>query len=132
MSPISENSYASFDRSEFPVVTVTFTGATETKENFHQYLNGLFHNYDRKEEFSLIFDASLASSPNPKYQKMQAEWMKDHEKLVKTYCKGVAYVVPSPFLRGILKIIFGIQKNPVPFQVFRDMKPARQWAKSLI
>jgi hypothetical protein len=128
--PENENkTYARFDRTEFPLITVTFTGIPENKDNFQTYLQGLLQNYDRREEFVLIFDASHAATPSPKYQKLQANWMKDHDKLVKTYCRGVGYVVPSPFLRGILKVIFGLQKNPVPFVVFKDLQPAREWAR---
>ncbi|MFT7001948.1 MAG: hypothetical protein ACJAVW_002984, partial [Spirosomataceae bacterium] len=33
------NLYATFDRSEFPVISIHFTGEKETKENFQLYLD---------------------------------------------------------------------------------------------
>ena len=123
--------YADFDRSTFPLITVTFTGTKETPENFKSYLDGLLANYDRKEQFSLVFDASKASTPNPAYQQKQARWMKENESLIKTYCKGVAYVIPNPLLRGVLKFIFAVQKNPVPFKVVAKKEDGIQWAKYL-
>ncbi|MEM6297131.1 MAG: STAS/SEC14 domain-containing protein [Bacteroidota bacterium] len=122
--------YAHFDRSEFPLIVVTFTGAKETPENFAEYLQGLYQNYDRKEAFSLVFDASDAPTPNPSYQQKQAQWMKDHESMIQEYCRGVAYVMPNFLLRNVLKLIFAIQKNPVPFEVFSKKNEGVSWAKS--
>jgi hypothetical protein len=122
------NPYALFDRSGFPLITVTFTGERETPENFQAYLNGLLENYDRQEPFSLVFDASQAATPNPTYQLKQAQWMKAHEALIKAHCRGVAYVVPNPILRQVLKLIFRLQANPVPFQVFSSLDQGKNWA----
>ena len=122
--------YAHFDRSAFPVILVTFSGAQETDENFAAYLDELLANYDKMQAFSLVFDASNAPNPNLKYQLRQATWMKEHESLIKTYCKGVAYVMPNNFLRIVLKAIFKIQRNPVPFSVFKELDQGRIWAEA--
>lgn len=123
--------YADFDRSNFPLIVVTFTGAKETDENFAVYLDGLHANYDPKKNFSLVFDATKAASPNLKYQQRQAKWMKEHEDLIQTYCLGVAYVMPNIVLRTVLKMIFAIQNNPVPFKVFGELEEGMAWAKGL-
>jgi len=124
--------YAQFDRNHFPLIVVRFTGEKETPENFKAYLEGLHANYDRQENFSLVFDASQAPTPNPSYQAKQAKWMKQHEDLIKTYCRGVAYVMPNGLLRGVLKMIFSLQKNPVPFKVFSNLEEGKKWSQSLI
>lgn len=124
------NTYATFDRSQFPLIVVTFTGEKETPENFEVYLDGLLANYKRKEAFALVFDASDAPPPNLKYQQKQASWMKAHKALIQQYCKGVAYALPGIFLRNILKLIFKIQKNPVPFKVFASKEVGIAWAKA--
>ncbi len=121
--------FATFDRSGFPIIIVTFTGEKENPDNFQHYLDGLLQNYDRKEPFVLVFDATHAPTPNPTYQQKQAKWMKAHEDLIKTYCRGVAYVMPNLLLRNVLKLIFGIQKNPVPFKVFGDLESGINWAE---
>ena len=125
-------SYAIFNRSAFPLIVVSFTGENETPDNFKEYLNGLLKNYEAKKPFSLVFDATKASTPNIKYQKLQAMWMKEHDSLVKEYCRCVAYVVPSVLLRGVLKTIFRLQKNPVPFKVFSNLDDAKNWAREAI
>lgn len=124
--------YAQFDRTNFPLIIVSFTGEKESPENFDAYLAGLHANYDREEAFALVFDATQAPTPNPIYQQKQAKWMKQHEALITTYCRGVAYVMPNGLLRGVLKMIFSLQKNPVPFKVMANLEEGRKWAKSLI
>lgn len=126
------NLYAQFDRSEFPVITINFTGEKETKENFELYLQELANNYDRKEKFALIFELTNAPLPNVKYQLKQASWMKENESLIKQYCYGVAYVIPGAVMRNVLKFIFSVQKNPVQFEVFSTYDEGKEWASELI
>jgi hypothetical protein len=125
------NDFAQFDRSAFPLITVTFTGEKETPENFEQYLKGLYQNYERKQPFSLVFDATNAPVPNLTYQQKQATWMNKHKELIETYCRGVAYVMPNLILRNVLKVIFGLQRNPVPFKVFSSLEEGTEWADKL-
>ncbi|MFT6477446.1 MAG: hypothetical protein ACJAZY_001683 [Spirosomataceae bacterium] len=126
------NLYATFDRSEFPVISIHFTGEKETKENFQLYLDELRNNYERKEEFALIFELTNAPIPNVKYQLKQAAWMKENENLIKRYCRGVAYVIPGALMRNVLKFIFTVQQNPVEFKVFSTYAESQAWAKSLV
>lgn len=124
--------YARFLRSKFPRIIVTLTGEQETPDNFQEYLDELYANYDRREPFVLLFDASRAGRPNMHYQRKQAQWMKENKKLIQTYCLGVGYVVPNNMLRQLLKTIFTIQKNPVPFRVFKSLENANEWADDVI
>lgn len=126
------NNYAHFDRSTFPLIVVRFSGVRETDENFAAYLDGLYENYNSKKPFALVFDATEAANPNLKYQQRQAKWMKTHEALIKEYCLGVAYVMPNTLLRIALRLIFGIQNNPVPFKVFAKLEDGKNWAEELI
>jgi hypothetical protein len=124
-------SYAIFDRSGFPIITIVFTGAKATPENFALYLEELEHNYARQEPIAIIFDARKALPLNPLYQQKQAQWMKQHEPLVKQFCRGIAFVIPNPILRTTLKLIFRIQNNPVPFKVFSTIEEGEEWSKGL-
>lgn len=126
------NLYADFDRSEFPVISIHFTGEKETKENFELYLQELGNNYERKEKFALVFELTNAPLPNVKYQLKQAAWMKESEPLIKKYCYGVAYVIPGAIMRNVLKFIFSIQKNPVQFKVFSTFEEGEVWASELV
>jgi hypothetical protein len=125
------NVYANFDRSNPKITIVSFTGQKATDENIDAYLDGLYGDYETKKPFSVIFDLTNAPIPNPKYIKKQAEWMKEHEELISTYCLGVAYVMDNVLFRLALKMVFSIQKNPMPFKVFENMEDATTWAEEL-
>lgn len=121
--------YANFNRDEFPLIVIEFTGVKENVHNFQSYLKGLEENYASKKEIALIFDARKALSLNPIYQLKQAMWMQKNRQMIKTYCKGIAYVVPQTVLRKVLQLIFNISPNPVTFKVFEDFDEASAWAR---
>lgn len=122
--------YARVDRERFPLVLVTFTGAKATATNFQQYLDELYANYDRKQPFILVFDATSATVPGISYQKQQAAWTSEHRDLIETYCLGIAYVIPSAVIRNVLKLILKIQRDPVPSKVFSNREKGVAWAQT--
>lgn len=126
------SAYASFDRSNFPVITIRFSGAKATPENFAFYLDELERNYERQESIVIIFDAREGLPLNPMYQQKQAQWMKQYEPMIKQFCKGIAFVIPNLLMRNTLKLIFSIHRNPVPFKVFSTMEEGVEWSRSLI
>lgn len=119
--------YAIVDDSAFPEVVITLTGEKADDENFTKYLEDVLALYNRKEPLMLIFDATNATTPNVKYQKQQADWLKDQKDLMQTYCKGTAYVIPNPIIRTVLKGIFVFQTQPVPYKVVKTLEEARAW-----
>ena len=121
--------YATVDESSFPLVSVTFTGNKSTDENFQAYLNQVKASYRKEEKLALIFDASTASVPGFSHQKMQADWLKENETLMKSYCAGTAYIIPNLVIRGILKMIFSIQKQPVPYRIFEKKEDGVAWLR---
>lgn len=120
------------DRSQRPIIIVTFTGAVETPENFEQYLRELNRNYDAKEPIGLVFNAQSARIPSRVYQKRQADWMRAHDGVIKSYCKGIAYIVPNPILRSVLKLIFAMHKAPAPSRVFESEQLGVKWLQSYL
>lgn len=120
--------YATFNREQSPLIIIAFTGAKATPKSFRTYLDELEKNYIPQEEIAIVFDARKALDINPIYQLKQAQWMGQNKSLIKQYCRGVAYVIPHSFLRNILGLIFKIQPNPVPFEVFKSMEEGTSWA----
>lgn len=111
------NKYAEIDSSEFPIVEVVFTGEAVNAENFTMYLDELKQSYEREQPIVIVFDATKAVFPGMSYQKMQAQWLKENEQLMKNYCRGTAYVIPNLIIRNVLNAIFTFQKQPVPYRV---------------
>ncbi len=124
--------YADFDRSVFPLINCTFTGVPATPENFQTYLEGASHNLSLKKPFVLVFDARKVKLMGFKYQKMQADWVKENEASIAQYCKGTAYIIPGAIVRGFLKAIFALQKQPAPYQIFKDVEEGERWCRKMI
>lgn len=124
--------YAIFDTTNFPTVIVSFTGSQANEENFSNYLIKTKSLYNDKRELAIIFDATDASLPGIKYQKMQAEWLKTNEALMKKYCKGTAYVISNKLVRAILTAIFKFQKQPVPYLIVPTITEAKSWSRDIL
>lgn len=125
------DSYAHIDESGFPVIRIRFTGSKSTDENFQAYLdqNRACYRFGRK--LAVIFDASQASVPSLSHQKMQADWLKSNQELMQHYCVGTAYIIPNGAIRAILKMIFSLQKQPVPYLVVKTEAEAEEWVSGL-
>lgn len=127
-----ETPYAIFDDTHAPVYVVQFTGAKATEENFPAYLDALAALYASRDYLSIVFDANKASFPGLKYQRMQGDWIKTHDTLIREHCVGTAYVIGNPLIRTALKGIFAFQKQPVPFQVTKQLDKGIAWARVML
>jgi hypothetical protein len=125
---LKTKAYATVDQTGFPLITVTFTGEKSSNVNFKAYLKELDDCYFTKQNLAIVFDASNAVIPRFNHQKLQAKWLKENTDLMKQYCKGTAYVIPSKTIQWVLKMIFLLQKQPVPYKVFSTYKEAQLWA----
>jgi hypothetical protein len=121
--------YAEVDASGHPVIKVQFTGEESNDENFSLYLKEVRACYDKGERIAIIFDANKASLPKYAHILMQAQWLKDHTALMRDWCSGTAYVVPNAMLRGVLNMIFTLQKQPVPFTIVGTVDLAMAWIR---
>lgn len=129
--------YATFDEGQFPIVTITFTGTKSTDDNFRNYLNRIRNIYHKQMRFVLIFDATNASIPGVKHQLMQASWLKENNELIERYCLGTVYIISNVLVRGILRSIFALQKQPCPYIVVEKRGDAsvfveEKFAKALV
>lgn len=124
--------YAIIDNENSPFVTVTFTGEKSTDKNFQQYLDDLEKCYTERKPIAIIFDASQAVIPKLSLQRKQALWISQNWKLIQTYCKGTAYVIPNLAIRAVLKMIFSFQNQPGPYKVFSNHKEAENWIEEII
>ncbi|SDG92570.1 hypothetical protein [Psychroflexus sediminis] len=123
-------SYARVDQTAFPLITVTFTGEKSTNANFKAYLKELDDCYFAQQKLAIVFDASQAVVPRISHQILQANWLKENTSLMQDYCKGTAYVIPNKTIQWVLKMIFLLQKQPVPYEVFSTYKDAQVWCWS--
>lgn len=120
-------SYADVEKSRFPLVVITFTGADSTDENFDQYLADMKAIYESGEKLAIIFDARSAPLPSLKQQQRQASWLQRNNQILKDQCLGTAYVITKGTTRMVLRMIFSIAPQPVPHKVCSNMDDAEEW-----
>ncbi|MBK6266707.1 STAS/SEC14 domain-containing protein [Marivirga sp. S37H4] len=128
---MKSSNYAIIDQSDSSLIYITFTGSKATDASFKRYLDELESCYDERNYIGKIFDATNATIPKLRHQKLQAKWIERNWLLLKTYCKGTAYVIPSTTLRTVLKMILSMQNQPVPYKIFSDIESAKEWLNSL-
>jgi len=124
--------YAIIKKESFPIVKIVFTGNKPTDQNFSRYLEEMKDLYSENKKLAIIFDATNAVLPGLKFQKMQAKWLQENEKMMKTFCVGTAYVITNGLARGVLKTIFKFQKQPVPYLVCDSIAKAETWVNQKI
>ena len=119
--------YAEIDSSNHPNIKVVFTGEQANDDNFPFYMQQVKAVYEQQKKVAILFDASNAVMPALKYQKMQGDWLKENEQLMKDYCLGTAYIIPNLIIRNVLKAIFTFQKQPVDYLVCKTLNEAQIW-----
>lgn len=104
------------DESEAPLYVVRFEGIT-TDDQFRAYLDHVLRITKRGEMHAMVYDATLAGWIPPSQRKLQADWMREHDKLNRDLTVCLSFVLPSPLLRGVLTAILWLQPMPCPHSV---------------
>ena len=121
-----------FDESRWPVLSITFT-AEPTDEEFAEYLDRYSKVYiGRRERYALVLiTAPGLPMTKPAQARAQANWIRDNEDVIENLCAGIAFVLPSPVQRGVLRAILWMQGLPAPHRVFQDVDEGHRWVDSL-
>ena len=120
----------SVDTSAFPFVVVNCEGSIDDAA-FRVYLESLAVLLNRGTRYSVVFDATAASTPSPKQRKMQADYNREERERLKRLCACIAFVIPSPLLRGALTAILWLQPLPCEHRVCAKRADADAWVRSV-
>lgn len=77
--------------------------------------------------FSSLPDARL---PSAAQLRKQAAWVKEHRQITREYCRGLAFALRSPAMRGVLRALLTMQPFSAEHVVLRDEAEAIAWAKA--
>jgi hypothetical protein len=118
------------DRSQQLLVIVRF-GRGLTDQEFEQYLA----DYQLVLESEQRFGAVYVTPPNmpltpPRQVRLQARFMKQHRSLMEQRVVGVAFALPSPLMRGVLRGILMLQPMPCPHTVLATEAEGVSWVKA--
>lgn len=111
-----------------PVYVVTFSGAV-TDAEFDQYLAAVAALFEHGSERALVYDARRASPAPASQRRKQAAWMKSYEREIRKSTAGIAFVIPSPLVRGALTAILWLQPLACHHLVTGDFQHALAYAR---
>lgn len=112
----------------WPIIVFRFSGQI-TMEELERYLTWQDAMVARR-----LPNASLVVTENLRMWEMpllrrQAAWLKEHEPLLRKYSLGVALVITSPVVRGMLKALMWMQPMPQPHIVCGTTEEGLRWLR---
>lgn len=116
------------DDASFPLLLVRF-GPDWTAQDFSGYLHWYLLRLQRRQRLAIVFDAVKARPPTALERRQQADFLREHEGLLRLYCTGAAFVISSTMIRGALTAIFWIQPPVYEYTVLPTVVEATAWAR---
>lgn len=134
-APASNEPTVVFDDSAWPVLSVRFKRPM-TNDEFGVYLEGLKAQLDRaareQKKVAIVMDSTIPIKTPREQQVAQAQWMKDHDELLRNWSIATAFVLTSAMSRFVLSMILLIQPLATGYKVFGEVGEAEAWARSLL
>lgn len=100
--------FASIDKSNFPVVRITFSDDID-ETSFNDFLNEWRQLYREKKEFSFIFDTINMGFPPISYCYLMIQFLQSMKSQKKHYLKNSTIIVPNDYLIYLLNLIFMVE-----------------------
>ncbi|MCR9159630.1 MAG: STAS/SEC14 domain-containing protein [Nannocystaceae bacterium] len=108
---------------------VRFIGAY-TDADFDGYIDAMDAIAEEgSNKLGMLVTESNARLPSHRHVRRQAEWLQENRDRIMT--RRTAFVLPSPIMRGALRVVFRLQPSPTEYKVFREEDEALRWLRSL-
>ncbi len=118
-----------FDRKGLVLVVRFHRGATEPE--FDEYLATYTKTLEAEARLGVVFvTAPTTPMPPARQVRLQAAFMKDYRALIEQRIVGIAFSLPSPLMRGVLRGILMIQPMPCPHTVLGTEAEGVAWLKA--
>jgi hypothetical protein len=117
-----------FDTHSWPVVCFEFVGRLSADE-----LKKYFADSDALmsgSPFAVVVDCSHMLVPEVEFVRKQANWLREHSAEMTRVTRGVALVVHSTLIRGLIRAVLHFQDIPVAYEWFADRDHAMTWASA--
>lgn len=123
--------YLEIDERRHPVVVLTFHGVF-SDATFDDYLDRLTEIARRPGVRALVYDIRASGVVPASQRRKMAEWMKRYQLLTVTGTAGMAFVVESAIVRGILTAILWMQPMACPHTVVADLETGIRWCEETL
>jgi hypothetical protein len=118
------------DRSQASLVVVRFLRGP-TDDEFRQYLRDYVQVLEAEPRFGAVFATSPAMPMTPPRQvRLQAQFMKDYREQIEKRVVGIAFALPSPLMRGVLRGVLMLQPIPCAHAVVGTEAEGVAWVKA--
>ncbi|HYO64863.1 MAG TPA: hypothetical protein VEU33_02170 [Archangium sp.] len=115
-----------FDDSLWPLLIIDYPPKQSDTE-YEEGLARLSGFMNRREPYFTIIDTSRVGTPNSTQRQRQMEWDRTHEGLSRTWGRGTAFIVTSPFVRVAMSLYFHVRPLGTPYVIVADMGAALAW-----
>ncbi|AKJ06784.1 hypothetical protein ATI61_105246 [Archangium gephyra] len=115
-----------FDASLWPLLIIEYPPMQSDTE-YEEGLARLSGFVQRREPYFSIIDTSHVGMPNSTQRQRQVEWDRTHEVLMRTWGRGTAFIVTSPFVRVAMSLYFHVRPLGTPYVIVADMGSALTW-----
>jgi hypothetical protein len=118
------------DRSQRLLLVVRFYRSA-TDDEFRQYLADYAQALEEEPRLGAVFVTSpdMPMTP-PRQVRLQAQFIKQYCDQIEQRIVGVAFALPSPLMRGVLRGVLMIQPMPVSHTVVRTEAEGVAWVKA--
>lgn len=116
-----------FDDSLWPLLISRFHG-TATDSEYEAYLAQGTAYLQRGELYVSVLDMGRLVVPTAAQRQRQAEWLQEHDSLLREQFLGAALVITSPFLRLALSTVLHLKPMPMPYVTVYDVPGGLKWA----
>lgn len=118
------------DRSQSLLVVVRFLRGP-TDDEFRQYIADYVQVLQTEPRFGAVFVTTAAMPMTPPRQvRMQAQFMKEHREQIERRVVGIAFSLPSPLMRGVLRGVLMLQPISCPHAVVGTEAEGVAWVKA--
>lgn len=118
------------DRSQSLLVVVRFNRGP-TDDEFRQYLADYTLVLEKEPRLGAVFVTTpeMPMTP-PRHVRLQAQFMKQYRELIEQRVIGIAFSLPSPLMRGVLRGVLMLQPIPCPHTVVGTEAEGVAWVKA--
>lgn len=117
------------DESMWPVLLIR----PKPMEMSIEELEVAFRYYDRilerrRERYAVVFDNREVKHLSAAHRSRIARYNEENEERARVYCRGLAFTITSPIVRGMMTAILWIKRPPVETRTFEELDAALSWA----
>ncbi len=112
------------------VIVVRYDGRPDDTK-FQAYLQEYTDLVHRQVPYATVYSTLPgARIPSGANARLQAGWMKREQPSITQFCQGLAFALPSPRMRGVLRGILKMQPIIADYVVVDSEDEAIAWAKA--